>query len=78
MPEPEKKLTLKFGSVLSIAIDICLDIGVPLAGFAFIGNTLANRYDNKTYLIGAIFLAFLTTTVLLYRRINKLSKELTK
>ena len=73
-PEQNHLTTMK---TLQIAAEFGFIIAIPLVIFSLGGNWLAERYQNRLFLVGALVLALLLSTIWLYYKILKIYEELT-
>ncbi len=66
---------MTFAKSLSIALQFAFIVLLPLLVFGLTGKWLANKYENKFWLIGGLILALTITTLWFYRKITDLSKD---
>lgn len=66
---------LTFAKSLSLALQFAFIILLPLLAFGFLGKWLEQRYENRFWLVGALVLALITSSVWFYKKISDLYKD---
>lgn len=80
--EPQNKPQIKKQSVPSLiritafAGEFGFIIALPLLGLTFIGKYLDNKYNSKYFVLVGLLLAIFLSTLYLYKRLNRIIKEL--
>ncbi len=69
----QKQIT--FAKSLSIALQFAFIVLLPLLTFGFLGRWLADKYNNRLWLIGGLIVALTATTLWFYKRITDLYKD---
>lgn len=75
--EPDKK-QMSFKKTLMFSLEFGFMIALPLVIFAFLGDWLADKYQNRMYLFGGLIIALLTSCVWFYKRINDIYNDFLK
>jgi len=75
--ERKRSLHLK---TLNFAIEFGFIIALPLVAFAYLGKFLDRHYqtNNEIFLLAGIILALITSSLLFYRRIKDIMKDMQK
>lgn len=78
IPGNDGKNRLTTLKTLAIAAEFGFIIAIPLVIFSLIGNWLANKYQNRLFLIFSLVAALIFSTVWLYIKILRIYEDLTK
>ncbi len=77
-PKSEEKNQMTFKKTLMFSLEFGFMIVLPLAIFAFAGDKLAEKYNNRVFLFGGLILALITSCIWLYKRINDIYRDYIK
>lgn len=75
-PKSEQSTKLGMMKMIGFAGEFGFIIALPLLGLTFIGKYLDNKYNSKYFVLVGLFLAIFLSTLYLYKRLNRIIKEL--
>lgn len=69
-----KPTVLNAMSMISVGLDFALILALPLLGFIYLGRWMDARYETKFFVVLALPLAIIISSIGIYKQIKKLKK----
>jgi hypothetical protein len=69
-----KPTVLNAMSMISVGLDFALILALPLLGFIYLGRWMDARYETKFFVVLALPLAIIVSSIGIYKQIKKLKK----
>jgi F0F1-type ATP synthase assembly protein I len=74
----KKEEEVTFGRMFAFAADFAVIIAVPLLVFIYLGRWFDKKYSTEYFVVVGILLAILISSLLIYRSLKKITKDLKK